>query len=185
MLIITISGVESFDDATQSFVQPNDTVLNLEHSLVSLSKWEAKWEKPFLTGDSKTSEEVYGYVNAMSLTGDIPIDALHRLTEDNLLSINKYIEAKMTATWFLETPQLKSSNQDVVTAEVIYHWMVALQIDWECQNWHLNRLITLVKTINEKNKAASDTKKKAPTSSDLADRRSLMDKRRSEASDRG
>lgn len=181
MLTLTVAGVESFDDDNQVFLRTEDTVLELEHSLLSLSKWESKWEKPFLTGESKTTEEVYGYVQAMSLRGDIPLEVLYRLSEQDFQTINQYIEAKMTATWFRETTQPRGYNTDAVTAEIIYHWIVALQIDWSVENWHLNRLITLVKTINEKNKEASDTKKKAPTSSDLANRRSLMAKRRAEA----
>src|SRR5690606_28525115 len=148
-------GVESFDNDSQMFVTTDDVELKLEHSLLSLSKWESTWEKPFLTGESKTTEEVYGYVQAMSLGGEIPLDVLYRLTEENLTQINQHIEAKMTATWFRETGQPKGYNADVVTAEVIYHWIVALSIDWEVEHWHLNRLTTLVKTINEKNKAAS------------------------------
>jgi len=185
MLTITVPGVESFNDETQEFVTTDDTVLHLEHSLVSLSKWESKWEKPFLTGDSKTTEEVLDYFQSMSLDGEIPEEVLHRLTDENLHAINQYIEAKMTATWFRETGQTRAGSSETVTAEIIYHWMTALQIDWECQYWHLNRLITLVKTINEKNKAASDTKKKAPTSNDLANRRALMEQRRAAAGGRG
>jgi hypothetical protein len=184
MLTITVPGVESFNDETQEFVTTDDTVLHLEHSLVSLSKWESKWEKPFLTGDSKTTEEVLDYFQSMSLDGEIPAEVLARLTEENLHALNQYIEAKMTATWFNETQKARPGSSETVTAEIIYHWMTALQIDWECQYWHLNRLITLVKTINEKNKASSDTKKKAPTTSDLANRRALMEKRRAEASGR-
>jgi len=181
MLTITVPGVESFDNDTQMFVTTDDTELHLEHSLVSLSKWESKWEKPFLTGDSKSTEEVLSYFQAMSLDGEIPEEVLLRLTDDNLRAFNQYIESKMTATWFREVAQPRTGIPEVVTAEIIYHWITALQLDWECQYWHLNRLITLVKTINEKNKAASDTKKKAPTANELADRRALMEKRRAEA----
>lgn len=181
MLTIIVPGVESFDDKNQVFVTTPNISLTLEHSLVSLSKWESQHEKPFLSGDEKTSEEIYSYVQAMSLEGEIPEEVLSRLTEDSFAVINKYIESKMTATWFRETDQPRGFNSEAVTAEIIYHWVVALQIDWEVQHWHLNRLITLVKTINEKNKSASDTKRKAPTSSQLADRRALMAKRRAEA----
>ena len=184
MLTITVPGVESFDNENSVFVRTDDAVLNLEHSLVSLSKWESQHEKPFLDDNQKSTEEVLSYVNAMSLQGDIAQEVLYRLTDENLRAINQYIEAKMTATWFRETGKPRGFSTEVVTAEVIYHWIVALQIDWEAQHWHLNRLVTLVKTINEKNKAASDTKRKAPTSGELADRRSLMEKRRAEAAAR-
>lgn len=181
MLTLTVKGVESFDDSTQTFVTTDDTVLRFEHSLVSLSKWEAQFEKPFLTSDTKTPEEVLGYLQAASLDGEIPEEVLYRLSDQNVRDFNEYLEAKMTATWFNETKQPRGFNSEVVTAEIIYHWIVALQLDWQVETWHLNRLITLVKTINEKNKAASDSKKKAPTSAELANRRSLMEKRRAEA----
>jgi len=181
MLTITIQGVESWDDDTSTFVTPDDVVLKLEHSLVSLSKWESQYQKPFLGGEEKTNEEVYGYIKAMSLEGEITDEMIYRLNQDSFNKINEYIESKMTATWFRETDQPRGFNTEVVTAEIIYHWIVALTLDWEVQHWHLNRLITLVKTINEKNKAASDTKRKAPTSGQMADRRALMDKRRAEA----
>lgn len=185
MLTITVPGVESFNDETEEFVTTDDTELHLEHSLVSLSKWESKWEKPFLTGDTKSTEEVLDYFNCMSIDGKIPEEVLARITDENIKAINEYIEAKMTATWFREVPGARPGAREVITAEIIYHWITALQLDWECQFWHLNRLITLVKTINEKNKAASDTKKKAPTSSDLANRRALMEQRRAAAGGRG
>lgn len=183
MLSIKVPGVESFDDVNQVFVTTDDTVLELEHSLVSLSKWESRYEKPFLSSEEKTTEEVYGYVQAMSLRGEIPPEVLFRLTEQNQADINQYIEAKMTATWFNEANARRSFNAPAVTAEVIYHWLVGLQIPWEAEHWHLNRLITLVKTINEKNKENTD-KKKAPTTSDLADRHAIMERRRAEAAAR-
>lgn len=185
MLVITVPGVESFDNDNEIFVRPNDEVLNLEHSLVSLSKWESRYEKPFLSDAEKTDDEIRGYVNAMSLTGDISPEVLYRLTNENFQAIYEYINAKMTATWFRETTQPRGYNHEVVTAEIIYHWIVALSIDWQVQNWHLNQLITLVKTINEKNKAASDTKKKAPTSAQMEDRRQLMESRRRAAESAG
>lgn len=178
MLTITIPGVESFNNSTQMFVTTDDVQLTLEHSLVSLSKWESKWEKPFLSDEKKTTEEVYSYIQCMTLEGNSSMEVLLRITDANQRDINDYIESKMTATWFRENAAPRIGRPEVVTAEIIYHWIVALQIDWECQYWHLNRLITLVKTINEKNKAASDTKRKAPTSADLANRRALMDQRR-------
>lgn len=181
MLTITVPGVQSWNEVTETFVTSNDAVLNLEHSLVSLSKWEARFEKPFLSGEDKSTEEVFGYFNAMSLDGDIDPEVLGRLTQENVQSINQYIESKMTATWFRETEKPRGFNSEVITSEIMYHWIVALNIDWQAQYWHLNRLITLVKTINEKNKAASDTKRRAPTSGELADRQALMAKRRAES----
>lgn len=185
MLSITVPGVEAWDLENNRFVRSDDYYLQLEHSLVSLSKWESRHLKPFLSDEEKTDEEVRDYVNCMSLSGDIPDEVLGRFSEQNTNDLNAYINSKMSATWFNESSQPRTWNgSSAVTAELIYHWMVALQINWEAQYWHLNRLITLVKTINEKNKEASDNKKKAPTSAELENRRSLMEQRRREAEQR-
>lgn len=180
-----VPGVESFDNVNQVFVRTEPVTLKLEHSLESLSKWESRYEKPFLSGDEKTTDEVYGYLQAMSLEGEIPLEVCKRFEPEHFAQLNTYIESKMTATWFRETAQPRGYNSEVVTAEIMYHWITALELDWQVQYWHLNRLVTLVKTINEKNKAASDGKKKAPTSSQLADRRALMEKRRAAAAASG
>lgn len=179
MLTITVPGRESFDNETQMFVTEDSVVLKLEHSLVSLSKWEAKWEKPFLTNEKKSTEETYGYIQAMSIDDEIPLEVCHRLTDDNLKQINGYIESKMTATWFNDNKSTRPSRE-IITAELIYHWMFALQIPIECENWHFGRLITLIKVINEKNAEATNSKKRPPTRSDIDRRRALVEARRRE-----
>lgn len=185
MLILKVPGVESFNDETQEFVTSDETLLKLEHSLVSLSKWESRWEKPFISDSEKTSEELLDYIQAMSLEGEIPEDVLSRFSDENVTSINNYIESKMTATWFNEAKKQTPGFHEVVTAEIIYYWMVSLNIDLEWENRHLNQLITLIKVINEKNAAASDTKRRAPTKSDLATRRALNEQRRMQANTSG
>lgn len=164
MLRITIPGDEYFDDNEQKFVTRNDVSLDLEHSLVSLSKWESTWEKPFLGKDAKTDEETLGYVIAMSLTPDISPETLLRLSSDNIKQINDYIDAKMTATWFNDAPS-KGQPKEIITAELVYYWMITLNIPFECQHWHLNRLFTLIKVFNKKNAPAKKMSKQ-----DLAER---------------
>lgn len=144
MLIITVPGVESYDEKLEKFVNIGDVTLELEHSLVSLSKWESEFEKPFLGKGEKSSEETLGYVRCM-IVGEIPRgDYLKRLSKDNLEAIHAYIERKMTATWFSDQPGTPKSRE-VITSELVYYWMTAFQIPFECEAWHLNRLFTLIR----------------------------------------
>lgn len=150
MLVVTVLGEENFDQETQEFTYPYSFELEFEHSLVSLSKWESKYEKPFLDKTEKTSEEVLVYIDAMLLTENPPEDWLNKLDAKNVEDISKYIDRKMTATWFNEyKPEARSSEQ--LTSELIYYWMTAANIDWEAQYWHLNRLFTLIKIAGLKN----------------------------------
>jgi len=149
MLTITVGGTQSFDDEKQEFVDEGGFELQLEHSLVSLSKWESKHEKPFLGKETKTPEEVLDYVQCMVLAKNPPGDFLDKLSKENLEAVNAYIEAKMTATWFSEQPGAPASRE-VITAELIYYWMTVFHIPFECEEWHLNRLFTLIRICNIK-----------------------------------
>ena len=151
MLRLTIPmSPEGWDEEKQEFVDPTFAVIDLEHSLVSLSKWESKWHKPFLSQEAKTAEETLDYIKFMTLTEDVDSSVYEHLTQENVSQINKYIEDSMTATTF-SNEKHTSRNREQVTSELIYYWMVALNIPFECQHWHLNRLLTLVKVCNIKN----------------------------------
>lgn len=159
MLQITIPAVELFDETINEFVSTKEQTLQLEHSLVSLQKWESKWCKPFLSKREKTAEELLDYVKCMTITQNVDPNIYSFLTNENLKEINSYIEAPMTATTINEDKKAKS-NREVVTAELIYYWMFSLNIPFECRKWHLNQLITLVKVCSIKNQPPKKTSKK-------------------------
>lgn len=150
MLQITVPATELWDGVKEEFVELKEQTLQLEHSLVSLKKWEAKWHKPFLSKEDKTDEEILDYVKCMTITQNVDPRIYNYLTPKNVEDINDYINNPMTATVISEEKSRKF-NREIVTAEVIYYWMVALQIPPEYQKWHLNQLLTLIKVCNVKN----------------------------------
>lgn len=160
MLQIRIPETEFWDDSKQQFVYFGEQKLQLEHSLVSLSKWEARWHKPFFTKDKKTIEESIDYIKCMTITQNIAPEIYQRLTNDNIQQVNDYIEDSMTATWFSEYAKKKKVSSEQVTSELIYYWMVALNIPFECQKWHLNRLFTLIRVCEAKNQPSKKMSQK-------------------------
>ena len=145
--------VECWDEIKQEFVLipgSKEQTLQLEHSLVSLSKWESKWCKVFLTDKEKTSEEILDYIKCMTLTQNVKPEVYNRLTQENIDRINKYISDPRSATYFSDN-RIGKSSRESITSELIYYWMIALNIPFECQKWHLNRLLTLIRVCNIKN----------------------------------
>jgi hypothetical protein len=174
VLKIIVRVDESFDETKNQFVW-TEVILELEHSLVSLSKWEAEFEKPFLGPHERTDEEAMGYIRAMILTPDYPEGILDKLSRENHRQISDYIEKNMTATTVYEPPQQNGPRKkQVITSELIYYWMVKFEIPWEAENWHLNRLFMLIKVFN-----ANDSKPKKMSPREAAEqRRRLNDERR-------
>lgn len=160
MLTITIPKSRLWDTKEEAFINIKEQTLSLEHSLVSISKWEAKWHKPFISDEKKTQEQTLDYIKYMTLTQNVDNNVYNALTKENFEEITAYIENKMTATWFSEpknAPQVPG-KKEIITSELIYYWMIALEIPFECQKWHLNRLLTLIKVCNAKAKAANGKK---------------------------
>ena len=180
MLRITIPATEMFDERTHRFIITEEQTLELEHSLVSLSKWESKWCKAFLSKHAKTYEETIDYIKCMTLTPNVPDEVYTRLTRKNIEEINKYIEAPMTAAHFMEDRKGKSSSETIIS-ELIYYWMIALNIPFECQKWHLNRLLALVRVCNIKNQPP----KKMSKSELMSRNRALNEARRQQLGTKG
>lgn len=149
MLQITLP-VELWDEGKQEFVYMKGQTLELEHSLASLSKWESKIGRPFLSKDGTTYEETLEYIKCMMLTPDVPDEAYQYLMTHRISEIQEYINASMTATTLPKIPS-RRGRPETVTAELIYYWMIALQIPSEYEHWHLNKLITLIGVCNVKN----------------------------------
>ena len=152
MLTIIVPGDEVYNEETQEFSSYGDFELRLEHSLVSLSKWESKFEKPFLGKLEKTPDEILSYIEGMILNETYPADLWERLSQENLTAINNYIESKQSATTFGSMPEVRTrSKAETITSELVYYWMVAFNIPFETQHWHLNRLFSLIRICNMKN----------------------------------
>ena len=181
MLRLKVVTAEGFDDSSQKFVDASSVVLELEHSLLSLSKWESKWKIPFLGDQPKTDEQVLDYVRMMNSSGEIPPEVLVHMGPEHFNAVNAYINDKMTATTFRDKREQK--NNEIITAELIYYWMIALGIPFECQEWHLNRLLTLIKVCNIKNMPKD--KQGSLSKTTAADRRALNEQRRLELGSSG
>lgn len=160
---VKASKKEVFDERKNEFLNfelEHDYKLMLEHSLVSISKWESKWHKPFLNKDKKTDEELLDYIKCMIVTANVPDDIVKYLSKDNMKKINAYIENSMTATTFtVKNKQIQQTSngihvgnkkEEIITSEIIYYWMIEYGIPVEFQKWHLNRLLTLIRVCNIK-----------------------------------
>ena len=150
---------EGWDEEKEEFVEPKYKVLQLEHSLVSISKWESKWHKVFLTKEKKSLEETIDYIKCMTLTQNVDPEVYDHLTNSIIDQVNNYISDSMTATYISEENSGPTSRE-TITSELIYYWMVALNIPPEYQKWHLNRLLTLIKVCDIKNQPPKKRSKK-------------------------
>lgn len=163
MLKIYIEPQELFDNKKQEFINIKGQTLLLEHSLVSISKWESKWKRPFISknnDDKKTLEETLDYIKCMTITEDVDDIIYNCLSNENIQKINKYIEDPMTATTFYIENKNYSINREQITSELIYYWMVSSNIPIECEKWHINRLLTLIRIFSLKNTPPKKMSKK-------------------------
>lgn len=179
MLTLDIPSVEFFDESTNEFVTTKGRTLHLEHSLLSLSKWESKWQIPFLD-DSKrlTTEQMLDYIRCMTLDRDVDPMIYKSLSREHLEKINAYVNSKESATWFSKPQTLnrtgRPGKKEIMTSEVIYHSMFSAGIPIECEKWHLNRLFNLIRIFGIK----SQKPKKMSKAAIAAQNRALNDARR-------
>lgn len=185
MLTLKIPGREFFDESkgeNGEFIKTDPVTIHLEHSLVSLSKWESKWEKSFLGTTNKTEEQTKSYIRDMTLEDDVDPLVYEALTEEHYTAISDYISAAMTAT---TVPEAESSKKgETITNELVYYWMVSMNIPFECQHWHLNRLLMLIRVCSVKNTPPGKAGKLSKAEM-AAKRRQLNEQRRAQLGSRG
>ena len=175
MLTLFIPKQEYYNEVEERFFEADEFFLHLEHSLISLSKWESKHQKPFLSSTEKSSDEIFSYIEFMILDESYPADLFSRLSGENIKKINDYIESKESAT-IINNRNQPRGRSETITSELIYYWMVAFQVPFECERWHLNRLFALLQICGIKN-----SKPQKMSKSEMAARnRELNAKRRSQ-----
>lgn len=180
MLTLIVGGEENFNEETQRFESHGGFELELEHSLVTLSKWESIHQIPFLGPEPKTERQLMDYVQCMILSPNPPEDAVERLGREDFDKIHAYLESKESATTFGKMPERRGPGE-IITSELIYYWMVAFNIPFECETWHLNRLFALIRICNIKN----SPQKKMSRSEMVQRNRELNEQRRAQLGTRG
>ena len=158
MLTITIPAKDLFNESTSEFISVKETILDLEHSLISISKWEQKFHKPFLSREAKTHEEIIHYIKCMTINKNVDPNVYYALTKKNIDEIKAYIDDPMTATRI--TSSKANVSREIITSEIIYFWMIEHDIPHQFERWHINRLLTLIRVCNEKSKSTNKMSKK-------------------------
>lgn len=194
MLEINIKAKEGWDSVKEEFVETEAKTICLEHSLVSISKWESKYKKPFLSSE-KTNDEIIDYIRMMTITQNVDKTIYSLLTQEDFKKINDYISDPMTATWFSDNakygssgnaPKQSTTNKEIITSELIYYWMISYNIPVDiCQKWHLNRLLTLIRICNVKDVQQNGKNGKMSKRDILSQNRALNAARRQRLGSRG
>ena len=157
---ITVPERELYDEANERFIEVPKTTLVLEHSLLSISKWEAKWHKPYLSNEKRTREESLDYIRCMTINQNVNKNVYYGLTKSNMREIEKYISDPMTATTI--SKQNSKISRDIITNELIYYWMCELGIPFQpCEKWHLNHLLMLIEVVSIKRQPSKKMSKSA------------------------
>lgn len=179
MLEIELPGGELYDEANNEFIELDSKKIQLEHSLISISKWESKWKKPFFEKGNLTSESFLDYILCMCMTKNVTLRDLSSLTKESLDRISEYMNEQRTATWFRDS---RGSNHEIVTSEVLYYQMFSLGIPIECEKWHISRLLTLIRVFAAKN---PNTKQKMGRRDIMAQNHALNEARKKKYKTKG
>lgn len=180
MIQLVVPDLEIYDEGKSVFIIQKGQILQVEHSLVSIAKWESKWNKPFLTNKPKTIEETLDYIRCMTITQNVLPYIYSHITNEIVNQVSKYIALPMTATWFTNENN-KEPSKEIITSEIIYYWMITYNIPFECQKWHLNRLLTLIRVCSKKN----EQPKKMSKSEIINRNRTLNNQRRQRINSEG
>lgn len=182
MIELTIPAYELFNEKTNEFIEFKGRTIQLEHSLISISKWESRWNKPFFGSEKHTGEEVLDYIKCMTINKGVPDTAYLYLSDKQYADILDYIAAPMTATVITDRNENKNNRREILTSEVIYYYMIACNIPIECERWHINRLFTLIKVCGIKNDTNPKKQSKRET---LANNAALNAARRKKMNSKG
>lgn len=174
MLTLKIAEDEFFDEETDTFVTIPETTIELEHSLLSVSKWESKFNRPFMSNEKKSREEILSYIHMMVLNENVPENIVKALSNEDISRVSDYIDSPQSATTFNNLNENQRPSREIITSEIIYYWMISFKIPFECQTWHLNRLLTLIRVCSVKN----SKQKKMPRHSVAKRNRELNRQRR-------
>lgn len=180
MLKLVLPETEYYDETQNLFVTQEPKTLVLEHSLRSVARWESKWNVAFLSDKEKTREQTLDYITCMSVNKNIPDSLLQRIGNKELQTVSDYINAKMTATTITRRGT-KRPTSEIVTAEIIYWWMIQYGIPPEYEKWHLNRLLMLIEVCNLK----SGPQKKMGRQEQMAQQRALNKARQAKYKTKG
>lgn len=188
-ILIPEQHYELFDEAKEEFLPPVDikeTKIQVEHSLISIKKWEQKWHRPFLKDENKTYEELTDYIQCMTLNHGIDPIVYKYIPENVVDQVVDYIKNPMSATYksvFKDDGLIgaQTYSNEIITAEIIYYWMITFNVPVEFQKWHLNQLLTLIKVLNIKN----GNKKKMDSKTAAKQRAILNAQRRAKYNSKG
>lgn len=155
MLEIHIPELEFYDESNNEFFTRKPLDVSLAHSLISISKWEGIWKKAYFPSSYQEGLqgglEELSYVECM-IIGKTPSYVPMYLLQNHKRELHEYINDTQTATTLHQLGPRKGVTP-TITSELIYYWMIKFGIPFECQRWHVSRLLALIEVCNNKENA--------------------------------